>query len=155
MNAKARKMEVNLRTLGTGVILLGAWTFIKFALTFLVYGSEIYGNDVPSAVIAWVTAIVLGIAGIDFLLRLYIGLSARAEGKGKPKRAVYLVLTGILLALEIIAVLADAYLIFSTYEALFTTIITFFIDLTSTILLLELMVNAIGIRRLRREEAAA
>ena len=155
MNAKARNMEVNLRTLGTGVILLGAWTFIKFALTFLVYGSEIYGNDVSSVVIAWVTAFVLGIAGIDFLLRLYIGLSARAEGKGKPKRAVYLVLTGILLALEIIAVLADAYLIFSTYEALFTTIITFFIDLTSTILLLELMVNAIGIRRLRREEATA
>lgn len=155
MNAKARIMEINLRTLGAGVILLGAWTYIKFALTYLMYDSQKDDYGVPPAFVPWIIAFVLVFAGIDFLLRLYIGLSARAEGKGKRKRVFYLIVTGFLLSLEIAAALVDIYFIFFAYDTLFTLIITFIIDLTSMILLLELMINAVGIRRLRRREATA
>lgn len=155
MNAKARKMEINLRTLGTGVILLGAWTFIKFALTLLMYGPQIGDNEIAPEYVIWINVFIVGFAGIDFLLRLYTGLSARAEGKGKRKTVIYLILTGILIALGIFSVLVDIYYIWIAYDALFTLIITIIIDLTSTIILLELMINAIGIRRLRRKEATA
>ena len=154
MNARERRMEINLRTLGNGVIFLGAWSFIKYALTFLITGTFFNGqlNEIETIVaniFAWI------VITLHLLLSLYIGLSARSEGKGKHKTIFYLIVTGLLIIFYIAGVVGDIALLFLGTDGIFTIIITLIIDLTAVIILIEMMCNAIGIRRMRKKEATA
>lgn len=154
MNAKARKAEVNLKSLGTGVILFGAWTFIKFAVSYLIYG---FGNndllDDNTTVIF--NVIVWSVIAVAFLIRLYIGRSAHSESEGKRKHIFYLILTGSLVFIDILAIIAEFYLMFTEDYGILSMLITILIDVTSVVIMIELMVNAITIRKLRKKEAAA
>ena len=154
MNAKIRKREINLITLGSGVILVGLWIFLKFALTLLIHGNEIE-EEFPSVVIFWANVILWIIAALILLMSLYIGLSARAEGKGKKKTIVYLILSGVMACFDLIIVILDAYLLFAPTSDIFNVIVTLIIDATVLVMLVELIVNAVGVRRLRKEEAKA
>lgn len=154
MNAKIRKKEINLITLGSGVILVGLWIFLKFALTFLILGNEIE-EEFPSVVIFWANVILWVAAALILLMSLYIGLSARAEGKGKKKTIVYLILSGVMVCFALIIVIFDGYLLFAPTSDIFNVIVTLIIDATVLVMLVELIVNAVGVRRLRKEEAKA
>ena len=154
MDAKARKRETDLKSLGMGVMLFGAWTFIKLAVTFLMYGiqfDEVLSEEVMTAgrIIIWV------ILALAFLIRLYIGISARSESDGKRKRAFYLVLAGLVVAVDAAAIVAEIVMLFTGSEGILSMAITVLIDATSTVILIELMVNAIAVRKLRKKEAAA
>ena len=153
MNAKARKAEINLRSLGLGVILFGAWTFIKFAVTLLMKGiqfDKIYSNDViiASKIIVWIFLV------LAFLIRLYIGLSARSESEGKRKRSFYLVLTGMIALVNAALIVAEIAMMVIESHGLLYMAITILIDVTSFVILIELLVNAVIIRKLRKETAA-
>lgn len=154
MNAKIRKREINLTTLGSGVILVGLWIFLKLALTFLIHGNEIE-EEFPPVVIFWANVILWIIAALILLMSLYIGLSARAEGKGKKKTIVYLILSGVMACFALIIVIFDGYLLFVPTSDIFNVIVTLIIDATVLVMLVELIVNAVGVRRLRKEEAKA
>ena len=59
MQTKARKIEINLVTLGTGVILFGAWSFIKIVLTAVLYNDQFF-NELSGVeiIIAYIFVVV-------------------------------------------------------------------------------------------------
>jgi len=156
MDIKMRKAEINLKSLGTGVMLFGAWTFIKLALSCLIYGiGDQLDESLDQAVVIIVNVIVWGFIVLLFLMHLYIGQSARRESEGRRKRAFYLFLTGAVVMINAAAIATEVFMIVTQHEEILTMLITVLIDVTSVAILIELIVNALALRKLRREEAKA
>lgn len=140
-----RKTEINLITLGSGVILFGLWTLVKFLLTILFADKN--DNDYAAffSLSAWVLTL------IEFSLRCYIGFSARSEGQGKRKGVLYLVITSIIIFFYFAIIALEIAILFISPEYIFYVIIALIIDSTSTIFLIELMINSVRLRRLRKQ----
>ncbi len=86
---------------------------------------------------------------VDLALRIWIGLSARAESKGKKKSAVYLVITAILI---LASVLNIVFLIFDLVDAFsLYGIVSIVVECTSLFALVEVFTSAISIHKLRKE----
>ena len=85
------------------------------------------------------------------MLRCFIGLSARAEGKGKRKSVLYLVFTGIIMLVYSFLIIFEAVYFMVQLKHIFTMIVTLIIDVTSLVFLIELMINSIRIRKLRKD----
>lgn len=87
MEAKIRKLENNLVTLGTGIFILSLWTLFKTVLFDIVNWGEIKNasKSLPPMVSSLVIGAVYVALIIEFLLHSYIGLSARSEGQGKKR----------------------------------------------------------------------
>lgn len=151
MNCKIRKTEDNLITIGNGVMLFGVWTFLRFVLSFFIFGSR--ANEADSfAVRAIAVGIVWAVSLLDAGIRVYVGYAARCEGM-RRKRLPYLALNGVLLTFYSLAVLMDfGFLLFAT-ERIAYLLIVLVIDVTSMIFLLLLMINSITIRKLRKQTA--
>lgn len=154
MNVKLRKTEVNLVTLGTGVIFFGAWAFIKLVLTTFLYDTPLMG-ELSGAELVAAYIILFLVAGVAFLIHFYIGMSARAEGKGKRKSLFYIILTGIIVLIGLPIFLFEAVLLFAGDHSLSHIIITLIIEATSQIIMLEVFIYAIKVRWMRRKEAQA
>lgn len=162
MEPKIRKLENNLITIGTGIIVLSAWTFFKILMFVIVSWEEIAGNIEPYvALIA--ASVVLFIVFVDFLIHLFIGLSARNEGKGiikckkknKKKRNGYLVLLGIIIFLNSAAIIGEfIYLFIQKQDGSLSSVITMVIDLTSLMIMCDLMISAIKLRKLKKQRTA-
>ena len=114
---------------------------------------------------------VLGVLLVDICLgagvllwqlsiRMYIGLSATAEGKGKTKGWLYLAVTGLVMAAELqIAWEAfgiDRILAGEVLEiyAIVSAIISFIMELASAYVLLELLISGICVKLLRKKMKA-
>ena len=154
MNAKARRLEINLMTLGTGVILFGVWSFIKLALTFLIYKEDfgVIGSDENMAI---AMIFIWALFVLAFLIYFYIGKSARSEGKGKHKTIFYLIVTGAVILLGVASIVLEVIAVIPTPELYFSTGVSLIIDATSLVILIEVMINAISLRKLRKKEATA
>ena len=151
MDVKIRKLESNLTTIGTGVIAFGFWGFLKFILSYLFLGAQSVGIDGDEyitvvAIFVWAVAILIP------LVYLWIGMSARAEGRGKRKSALYLFMVGWIIFVSTIAILLELYSL-SKLKDWFEIIVTLIIDLTRYVFLIELMVYSISLRKLRKEQS--
>ena len=150
MSAIKNKIEINLITTGTGLMFFGLWTFIKFFLTIVFLGVE-YDDNTSDEVKLIATIITIIAVAIISALFCYVGLSARAEGKGKKKSVVYLIVNGLILFFQILLIaLEAAALLFG--ENILTIIITMIIDATAAVLMLEVMINSIKLRKIRRHK---
>ncbi|MBQ6153406.1 MAG: hypothetical protein IJJ15_06645 [Ruminococcus sp.] len=154
MDVTLRKIEINLRTLGLGVIAFGAWAFVKYILMFFFYGSYVDeslsdNEKLILNIICWIVAL------LALLIRVYVGVSAQSESKGKRKTGFYIFLTGWLAFLSLSGILLEIFIIIFVSEHLLNLIINMVIDVTSLVIMLELMVNAIRLRKLRKEVARA
>lgn len=152
MDAQKRKLEINLITLGTGVILFGLWTFIKFAVTTILFGTQI-DAAVEENEMGILKYILWGAAIIEFLIRCYIGFSARAEGKGKHKRILYLIPTVIYILLYAASVFVELYALFTVTQDNFSVFVTLVIDVTSTVFLTEVLLYSVKLRKLKKAMA--
>lgn len=150
MEAKIRRTEDNLFVLGTSVIAFGLWNLIKFTVYFF-FNSDDLKQAVDEKYFMFSVIVVWVIFFISFLLRCFIGLSARAEGKGKRKSVLYLVFTGIIMLVYSFLIIFEAVYFMVQFEHIFTMIVTLIIDVTSLVFLIELMINSIRIRKLRKD----
>ena len=151
MSAIKNKIEINLITTGTGLMFFGLWTFIKFFLTIVFLGVE-YDDNTSDEVKLIATIITIIAVAIVSALFCYVGLSARAEGKGKKKSVVYLIVNGFLLFFHILIIILEAAaLLFG--ENILTIIITMIIDATAAVLMSEVMINSIKLRKIRRHKS--
>lgn len=157
MNATVRRLENNLVTLGTGVIAFGIWSVLKIAFELLLGASELVDSNVPDEskkylaiayIIFW--ALVL----IDLAARIYVGLSARAEGKGKRKSKAYLVCTIVLMLDLLLTAFADLYFYAFSLNNIAAAVVPLLVDGTSFFITLELFIYAVRLRKLRRLEAS-
>lgn len=151
MDVKIRKLESDLTTIGTGVIAFGFWGFLKFILSYLFLGAQSVGIDDDEyitviAIFVWAVAILIP------LVYLWIGMSARTEGRGKRKSALYLVMVGWIIFVSTIAILMELYSL-SKLKDWFEIIVTLIIDLTRYVFLIELMVYSVTLRKLRKEQS--
>ena len=150
MSAIKNKIEINLITTGTGLMFFGLWTFIKFFLTIVFLGVE-YDDNTSDEVKLIATIITIIAVAIVSALFCYVGLSARAEGKGKKKSVVYLIVNGFLLFFHILIIILGAVsLLFG--ENIFTIVVTIIIDATAAVLMSEVMINSIKLRKIRRHK---
>ena len=158
MELELRRKQVSLVTLGTGVILFGAWSALRTVL-YIWTGPplEIDQNASPSMlllvkVIAFLIIGLILLAGFSF--RLYIGRSARREGMEGVQKNAYLYLSAFLLLFNFFISMSSLYFAFTrglTGHTWLDFTVTSLVDLTSTFLLGDLLVTARRLRKLRRQ----
>ena len=149
MGAKTRRLENNLMTVGTGVAAFGVWAFVKYILTAFVLNEEIEDSMEPSR-LKVIYIFVFSLTLLDFLMRCFIGFSARAEGKGKNKGVFYLVITVLLILIYAFNIVVEIIGYITFPPALLTMVVTLLIDVTSAAMLVELFVSSVKLRKLRR-----
>lgn len=158
MDATIRRLQNNLFTLGTGTIAFGIWTVIKYFLLCTVdIPNIIYSTgQIPDDIyrIAFFI-IVMTVAIFDFILRCVIGFSARSEGRGKKKGWFYLITAIITILLYVFGVITEITAMFSATEGLLNKIITLLIDTTSIVLIIEIIISSIKLKKLLRVRGGA
>ena len=153
MGAKTRRLENNLVTLGTGVIAFSLWAFIKLILTVMLFGSAYYedaGEEDQFAVVisTWVIAV------LTVLMYVWLGMSARAEGKGKHVKPVYLFFAGTISVYGLAMILLETFYLITDFINIddpLILVITIFIDVTRMIFLIQLIYSSVALRKIRKQ----
>ena len=96
--ARIRRLQDTLTIAGSAVIAFSIWSLAKIGM-FLAFASEdalslLLGLDAESLTIATYVSLI-AIAVIDVSVRSYVGMSARAEGRGAKKSLLYLVVAAV------------------------------------------------------------
>ncbi len=156
MREQFRRYQDNLKILGSAVIMFGCWSLVKVLLWLILSWksdfsqlSTINGLDV---ILFAFFIILFAIIIIALLLRLYIGMSARKDAAGKPKKPVYIVLAIIIAAIDAYGLISylGTTLLAGNFLTL-TDIISTIVDITSFIVILEMIIIAFKFRRLRKQ----
>lgn len=146
---KMRRYQNLLTVSGLGVIIFGLWSVLKTIL--LLFMKEGILSEIPDDTFVRVMFFVIlgGILLIDVLIRLYVGLSARAEGFGKKKGYGYVIIA-ILMAL---ASLTSLVLIFfdTNEQSIWELIVSVIVEATSLVVTIELLVAAFTVKKLKKE----
>jgi hypothetical protein len=153
MDVTIRRLENNLTTLGTGIIVFGFWSLLKFAVSYFTLGDQMFeetNGDIDATVIffSWLFAVLFA------LVYLWLGLCARAEGNGKRKSLLYLIVIGVIATLSTLIIAAEVLSLFLLKDEIDTVLITLVIDLTRMIFLIELFYSSIKLRHLRTMQQA-
>lgn len=154
MEAKKRRLENNLVTLGTGIIAFGLWAFIKLLLTVFFLGNAYFKDTAEEDRLA-ALIVTLVVAVLMLLMYVWLGLSARAEGKGKKKNPFYLIVVGLISLFNIVTIpLSILYLLteFNEMEDPLTVFVTIIIDVTTMIFLIQLIYSSVLLRKIRKNE---
>ena len=160
MNSACRKYQNELIVTGNGVILFGIWSLVR-AIMMLLFPSDARdqllsasGTAVQTQLVIILTIVLFFIlVGIDLVLRLFIGISARREAYGMKKRRGYL---GAAIVLLCAYFALDAYSVYllPRYPAnLVVNILYLVIDLTSILALLWLINACVRFRKIRKQMA--
>ncbi len=163
-----RRSQNTLIVVGTGTILFSVWTVVKTLGTLILLKDEAVavvrktadenGIIISDQHLFYIVLAVTLIALLLFLaVRTYIGLTAISEGRGLRRRIGYLILAVIMIIFNITAVIInfvsvksqdsiDSLAVFSNDTSLSAHII----EITSIIMLVELVFSAIRIRIVRK-----
>lgn len=155
MRRRLRRNENYLVMIGTGVMVFGAWSVIK-TMMFLVLGTEGlsgYLQGVSSSGMPFEVSYLVLMAAliVDLLARLYVGMSAREEGFGAKKGTIYVVLAALLSLVHLVTIVLGIVSHFRYYHSPEDAAVSFLMDLTSLVTLIELVNSIIKVRWLRRE----
>ena len=151
--AQLRRLQDTLAVVGGGVIAFGTWSVVKIALLFALFSEEAVhqifrvDNNIPTLV---VFAVTIFIACLDLLIRLFVGLSARAEGRGEKKGSFYLVVAGLIAVANAFSVASLAFGS-TTSSSLLDAAVTVAIDVTSLVTLILMIRCAVQLRQLSRQ----
>lgn len=145
-----RKNQNNLVVIGLGVIAFGVWSTIKAVLYTAFNTESLLGESAGDNLVTLALWIIMAfILAIDLSLRLYVGLNAIAEGRERKRKTGYIVMALLMALGNFVSVAAELYFIRST-ESIGTVIVTIVVDLTSGIMLTEMVVSAIRAKQLHR-----
>ena len=157
MEKELRRRRISLMTLGSGVIAFGVWSILKTFLYFWVDTFSIdYGQIPPeywhlADIIAYV--LVGGFMAVDLALRLYLGRSAQAAGRGTKRSCAYIVVAVLLLASSAVSLLL---ILFSkdggrtSNQSVMDYYVSLFVEFTSMSILAELVYTAIRVKKLEK-----
>ena len=165
MERELRRYQNILVCVGSGVITFGFWSLVKGVMSLFSFKdkwiqmvNDAAKTDAPADILMTALVISFGIViAVDLAIRLVIGLSARKEGMGRDDRRHkgYLVLALISAAFSAFSMITDIQYFLGGLENLLDGIVTAIIDFTSLIMLLELFVAAIKVRKLKGKIAEA
>lgn len=136
---------------GQAFIIFGIWSAVKLMLQAYLNPIDWAGlgalDEIPArtleiaAYCIWVFFLTA-----DILIRLYVGLSAIKEARGKPRTVVYLVAAALCIVLTVVSLLPNKYDKDQKYTFSF---VTFFFDATNMITLAVIIVDSWRLRKLR------
>ena len=134
-----------------GVIAFTAWGAVK---TFLLLFFTGEGRETMQevSVVKYGITLLISVLSVSVLvtaaLNLYVGFSAISEGKGRKRMNIYVAVAVFLTAVRFIGVIGD---IFYPQDKAFTVmdkLATIIVDTTSFIMMADLTLSAIRLRRL-------
>lgn len=164
-----RRSKDTLIVVGAGTVIFGIWTLVKMLSLLIIFRKEtveavldITGplEGVSDRFTFWAFTLIFTIMMAAVLsVRTYVGLSAIAEGRGKKRRKLYIFLASLM-------VIFSAYTFCSSFFTLDApeqfgpltrnqSISALIIDATSMIMLVQMIVSALKIRKLTGTERNA
>lgn len=149
-----RKYSGALSVLGNAIVIFGIWDMVKSALTTIYMSDELRDeimNSAPPEYLPFALGCVVVLAILTFVLRIYIGFSARAEAAGQKRSPAYIIWTFPLFAEYILFFWADLVSAMELNDQILALVGDMFIDVTSVGVVAFLVVNAIRVRRLKRQ----
>ena len=148
-----RRNQDTLVIIGSGVIVFGIWSIIRTFLTQLFGADPILEIDADSGsferVIGYIGAGI--VLAVELGIRLYIGLSARAEGMGKPRGRGYLMLSWLLLIGDLLLILLGilSYVEKALGEGINAQdVISVLIEITNAVILAQLITASRRVKRI-------
>ena len=160
MEREIRRNQNNLIILGTGVLAFAVWTVVRSLIQYMLQSTEI--KNLVSGMVAedqvnWVMTVIVIIIvvtlAVDLILRMIVGFSARAEGKGKKKRLGYLVAAVILIVVHVLNISQYIMLVIADTEQIMECIIGAIIEVTSVITLLQLIIASVRFKKLTAQKS--
>jgi len=149
-----RRYSGALSVLGNAIVVFGIWDIIKTVLSTIYMSDELRDeivNSAPAEYLPYAIGFVVVLSILTFALRAYIGLAARAEAAGKKKSPVYLIMTIPLFAEYLLFFYADFLTMLKLNDEFLEVIGDMFINVTSVGFVALLLVNAIRVRRLKKQ----
>ena len=155
---RLRKYKHMLVISGMAVIAFGVWSIVKTILyTTAQWNSITEEITVPEAnetlakmVYLFMIAVTMA---VEIAVRLYIGRSAIAEGKGERRRPGYIAVA-FLIAFLGLALTASAIVIPGIHiELNLDLLASLFVEITSAVITFEMCWSAVRVRKLRRQLA--
>ena len=146
---KMRRYQNLLTVSGLGVIIFGLWSVLKtFLLLFM--RDEVSGVLPSDPLTRAMTLATIGaLLLIDIVIRLFVGISARAEGFGKKKGYAYIVFA-VLMVITSTTALVMAFFD-ASYKSITELIVAVIVEVTSLIVTIELLVAAFTVKKLKKE----
>jgi hypothetical protein len=157
---KFRHNSDTLTVLGAGVIIYGFWSVIK-VVAYVVLGIPIYSTaDVEYLDGAVTIDFIMGVLAVmlagDVIVRLIIGLCSGAEGRRHDKRVpgFYLVFTVWEILFCLFSVSSVVYQFLTLEDDTYIEVyVSFFMELTSLAILIEVYIAALSVRRYKKRMA--
>ena len=156
-SVKFRKNSNTLVDLGTGIIIFGFWSIIKLA-TYTILDIPIYDlsdfEDMEQGDLPFIMALLYIFLAGDVLVRIIVGLNARAEGRGKSRSPLYLIFNVWMIIFGLYSVCS---LVWEGLEAGFTeyffdVLLMLFMEISSLAITIEVYVAALSVRRYKLKE---
>ena len=170
---KLRQARNTLVVVGTGIIIMSAWTVIK-SLSLTLFernnitaairemGEETMAEFSDKEVFAVFCAVLCAVTLIFIGIRVYIGLSAISEGKDKKSGSLYIPFTVVYIGITIYQIILQAMDLLvenDDFKLEQPSAAAILIELTSLIMLTEMIIAAVKVKKyrneMRREEADA
>ncbi|MBR2086878.1 MAG: hypothetical protein IJ906_07060 [Oscillospiraceae bacterium] len=149
-----RRCRDHLASIGTGILMFGAWSVIKLNMELFV--SKWDALETLPQEKRWIGVLILLV--IDSFLsltilawNLFVGLSARSEGRKGRKHVLYLVLAAGMIVLYIPTLIGEIEDFSDRFDNLGMGIVTVYIDLTIIVTLIELEYAAIKSKILQKK----
>lgn len=156
MQRELRKYENSLSVSGLVVILFGLWSVLKLGLR-LVFSTLGLMNTAEDTIVdpeiqkgfLYLAIAILTVLILELGLRLYIGLTARAESRGKKKTVVYLIVAVLLAAYSVYSLVA----LIRSFAAVdfFESLVSVLVELSGLFALAELIFSAIKVKQIRKK----
>ena len=169
---RLRRDRNTLRIVGAGTIAFGIWSLVKVFTVLFIRRNEIItavyenaqenGLDVTeinrSLLFKMMLIMAMTMLIFDIASRLIVGLSAISEGNGRNMRFPYVILTCIMMLINISNIITlltgtqeDAGILTEVFnnDSMLSSVL---IELTSFIMLLEMTIASVRIRRFTRQE---
>ena len=147
---KIRKFRSSLSISGISVIALGLWAVIKSIFNYAINPVNLDDASKTKATetgIKWfLFSVTFFILAVELALRVYVGLNAFSESRGKVRRPVYIVFSIIIAIFIAYNVLPSIVSMFRTRQFFFTSVASLLLDVASFAVLLEMVTSAIRLR---------
>ena len=155
MERELRRNQNIMIIFGTGVIAFGVWSILKAGFYFLLSRDEFMRMLELSPLeedryyIAY--AGIVGFLLLDLVVRLYVGLSARAEGKGKKKGLFYVILCGFHTMSAIVLLVSSIVESVVSRESILDMVVALVVELTSLLTMVGLIRACLQTKKLSRQ----
>ncbi|MBR1914557.1 MAG: hypothetical protein IJ827_07020 [Lachnospiraceae bacterium] len=152
IHREMRRVQNNLTSIGTGVVFFAFWIVIKMIGFLYLYRDDILNDpdiqEIGTDLYYFVFALFIL---FNWGVHIYIGISARAEGKGRQRKLPYMAALTVWIFLYLVAFIFDISGGLVSDTDLFDAIANALIDITMVIMLSELIISTVKIRALRRQ----